>query len=364
LGQQPGGETWQRFLNEYAGSYVEIQAGLGRTQYGCVPMQPYGTWEFAEVYGSIAIDPEEQKADYPVFRLAIESALERALPAQLLEDWLVSTIDSIGSKHVPAVSYGCGDAALENALRVSAGRRVLNAGLDFGTPGPEHADFEHLLSFGYMPKRDKDYVPGAFVSGQRWLELLETAANGPDRDNWLTWYHLGLVLMDKSNRATPCCRSKTSISAVSALRRAADLCSNGPVLYALAEELACLGEHAEASACAIKSCRLFGGDLSVAKETMRILVSMKAYHLALALYNDLPDDVKSDGRVEFWYASALVYSDRYEEALTILNRPGYIIADFRESEQSINDLWEEIIRRTGNTNFTLPHQLDFNAIIK
>jgi len=360
-GQQPGGETWQRFLNEGAGSYVEIQAGLGRTQYGCEPMQPYGTWEFAEVYGPIAIDPDVQKADYPVFCTAVETALEKAIPAEFLEEWLASTVSSMGRNHVKALSCGGGEAALENRLRISVGLPVLNAGLDFGETGPAQNDFEHLLTYGYMPQRGGDYIPETFVSGRQWRELLETAATGPDRDNWLTWYHLGIVLMDDDNHNRQGDRQISGISAVSALMRAADLEANGPVLYALSEELIRLSRFGEAAACAIKSARLFGGDLSVAKDAMRILVSTCAYNLALALYDSLPENIRVDGRIEFWYASALVYSDRCEEALSILNRPGYAPADFRESEQSVNLLCEEIRRRTGDVDITLPHQLNFNA---
>lgn len=39
-GQGQGGQTWQRFLTDKAGNYCEIQAGLGRTQYECIPMPP------------------------------------------------------------------------------------------------------------------------------------------------------------------------------------------------------------------------------------------------------------------------------------------------------------------------------------
>ena len=360
-GQHPGSETWQSFLTEDAGPYVEIQAGLGRTQYGCVPMQPLGAIEFAEIYGFISIDAEKQSADYPIFKSAVEKALEKAKSVQLLEDWLADTTDSMGRNYVKAIKYGSGDAALENLLREHIGQGSLNEGLDFGEPESAQADFVHLLTYGYMPEHNKEYIPESFVSGKDWHALLETAANGQDCDNWLTWYHLGLVKLDECNRFSPQVEKNAYFGAVEALRHAAGLCCNGMVLYALAEALYFHGEADEAAACAEKACRMFGGDLSVAKETMRLLVSLKASRLALALYDSLPEDVKADERVEFWYAYALVYSDRCEEALDILGRPGFIMADFRESEQSINELWKEIIKRTGNKSLKLPKQLNFNS---
>jgi len=361
-GQNAGSKSWQQFLTKEAGSYVEIQAGLGPTQYGCVPMQPNGTWEFAEVYGSISIDSDAQKADYPIFLSAVEKALEQALPARQLEEWLLATSDSIGRRYVPANCYGGGDAALENALRKATGQRTLNPVLDFGKTEIRHSDFEHLLTYGYMPMHDKDYIPAAFVSGRHWCKQLETAVNGPDRDNWLTLYHLGLVLMDEANKAQPHIRSKVNEHALSALRRSADLCANAPVLYALAEALVSVGATEEAAACAVKSCRLFGGDLSVAKATMRLLVSLKASKFTLALYDDLPEDVQMDERIQFWRTSALVFLDRFDEALAILQQPGYILTDFREGEESVSELWDKIVRHSGRTDLKLPAHLNFNAI--
>ena len=38
-------------MTKDAGRYVEIQAGLGKTQYGCIPMAPHTAWEWMECYG-------------------------------------------------------------------------------------------------------------------------------------------------------------------------------------------------------------------------------------------------------------------------------------------------------------------------
>ena len=32
---------------------MEIQAGLGKTQYGCIPMAPHTAWEWMERYGAV-----------------------------------------------------------------------------------------------------------------------------------------------------------------------------------------------------------------------------------------------------------------------------------------------------------------------
>ena len=36
---------------------MEIQAGLGKTQYGCIPMAPHTSWEWLEQYGAVQATP-------------------------------------------------------------------------------------------------------------------------------------------------------------------------------------------------------------------------------------------------------------------------------------------------------------------
>lgn len=55
LGNNQGSDNWQQFLTENAGRYVEIQAGIGKTQYGCIPMPPHSAWEWMEQYSAIQL---------------------------------------------------------------------------------------------------------------------------------------------------------------------------------------------------------------------------------------------------------------------------------------------------------------------
>lgn len=56
-GNTSASDHWQEFLTEKAGRYIEIQAGLGKTQYGCLPMAPHTAWEWVECYGPVQLDP-------------------------------------------------------------------------------------------------------------------------------------------------------------------------------------------------------------------------------------------------------------------------------------------------------------------
>ena len=52
-GNHDDSDRWQEFLTDQAGRYIEIQAGLAPTQYGCLPMAPHTAWEWIEQYLSL-----------------------------------------------------------------------------------------------------------------------------------------------------------------------------------------------------------------------------------------------------------------------------------------------------------------------
>ena len=63
-GQGAGSRNWQRVLTKDGSdaSYVEIQAGLAKTQYECIPMPPRTAWEWTECYGAVQTGrTQEQK---------------------------------------------------------------------------------------------------------------------------------------------------------------------------------------------------------------------------------------------------------------------------------------------------------------
>lgn len=69
---------------------MEIQAGLAKTQYGCLPMPPHSEWEWVEQYGPVQLDPallkETHRRRYEAIedQQAAEGAVEKM--ERLLED--------------------------------------------------------------------------------------------------------------------------------------------------------------------------------------------------------------------------------------------------------------------------------------
>ena len=58
-GNNDASDRWQEFLTDKAGRYIEIQAGLAKTQYGCIPMAPHTAWEWMERYGAAQPSPAQ-----------------------------------------------------------------------------------------------------------------------------------------------------------------------------------------------------------------------------------------------------------------------------------------------------------------
>jgi hypothetical protein len=57
-GMGSGGRTWQTFLSQPGVTYLEIQAGLARTQTEHLRMPPHAQWTWLEAYGLMEADAE------------------------------------------------------------------------------------------------------------------------------------------------------------------------------------------------------------------------------------------------------------------------------------------------------------------
>nr|WP_163573288.1 DUF5107 domain-containing protein [Fodinicola feengrottensis] len=86
-GTGQGGRRWQEWLGD--GRYLEIQAGLARTQLEHVPMPAGETWSWTEAYGPIAVDAQVAHGDWTRASQAAGEAVARVIPATDL-----STVDT------------------------------------------------------------------------------------------------------------------------------------------------------------------------------------------------------------------------------------------------------------------------------
>ena len=63
-GTGPGGQHWQKWLSPRGGSYLEIQAGLARTQLEHLPLPAHERWSWLETYGPLQLADGSAHGDW------------------------------------------------------------------------------------------------------------------------------------------------------------------------------------------------------------------------------------------------------------------------------------------------------------
>jgi hypothetical protein len=92
-GNSQGGDKWMNFLtaDDESGAYDEIQCGLARTQYECVPMPPKTVWEWLEVYGALSADKKRVHGTWEDAQNEVEKVLNDLITEEGLNELLENT---------------------------------------------------------------------------------------------------------------------------------------------------------------------------------------------------------------------------------------------------------------------------------
>lgn len=194
-----GGRRWQEWLTEPGtGGYLEIQAGLARTQLEHIPMAAESDFSWLEAYGPLDADPAlVHGADWAAARGEAARRLEAALPRAGVEAAYESWLGYADADPKEVLATGSGWGALE----AERGRYHLP-----GTPfpattlGEAQKPWLELLLAGVFPRPAADAVPGPCLVSPPWRELLESADTYPGNE-WFLDYHLGTAQWAAGDRA-------------------------------------------------------------------------------------------------------------------------------------------------------------------
>lgn len=331
-GTSQGGKRWQEWLNGPDAHYLEIQAGLARTQLEHLPLPAGSTWSWTEAYGLLRADPQVVHGPWDEARKAVEKAVADLLPETTMEAqhrWLART-----SRLAPSdIRYG--DSGW-GALQRRASALPHNDATPFGdeTLGAEQQPWLRLLATGLLPVQD---VPAPPMIGQPWLGMLEVTAK-----DWHAHYHLGLLRYAEGD--------------VVGARAAWRTSGNNPwALRCLAETDLIAGDPATA-ADRLQTALALAPDLrQLAVETLSALLKADRPEEALALTDWLPN--RDHGRIQLLRCRAAIAAGRPEIAAVIL-RDGLEVADLREGEDSLHYMWADCHRALG-TDEPLPPRYDF-----
>lgn len=327
-GQGAGGAHWQSFLSEPQSRYLEIQAGLAKTQLEHLPFAPGESLSWLEAYGPLKLDPEKSHGEN--WDEAVREAgdvLEKALPQEDLKAFHERMKAEIDGKTGQLISLGDGWAALEELL---LGPAFQPRGLRFPMRALKKAEREWLtlLQTGVLPCPSAHHIPLGYQVSAPWRQKLEESLQKPNGRHWYSLYHLSVMAAYLGETE----------QAKALLRESLALARSPYALRNLAWILLKEGDYEGASEAVLEATGLLK-ERQLLLDALKLLNAAKHFKESAELYLDLPYPVKTLGRARALNAEALIALNRLEEAEALLMKPTCIPDDIREGELSLSELW-------------------------
>ncbi len=325
-GRSPGGDHWQEWLAQPGREYLEVQAGLARTQLEHLPMPAQASWSWVEAYGLLQSDADAVHGDHwSLARAAVSRDLEQLMPRAELDRALTDAAAWADAAPVDVLNRGSGWGALEHRLRERDGDDSLSLpGTPFGdeTLAPAQDPWVELMRTGRMPSPTAEQPPSSYQTSGRWLPLLEAA------DGWLPLLHLGVVLAhagDAQGATDAWVRSLAAEPTAWAGRNLAALArADGDLELALRRYRPALALREDVAA--------------LRRELVdTLLISGDGAH-ALAVIDAAPGEQRRLGRFRLAEIRAALLTGDLDRAGRVL-RDGVMLPDVREGEPALHEVW-------------------------
>lgn len=340
-GETTGGANWQRkLLGRGVGDYLELQAGLAKSQQECLPMPPKTAWEWLEAYGGIQANPEDIFGSWDNAVTSVTALADSILPESKLDDLLKQTHDRIALQKGNLLYRGNGYAALEE---LRSGKK-LAAQLDFGTPGDEETEWVQLLKSQCL----SDEPPRSFQADPEWRDLLKQLP-----DSWKKHYHSALQYFRDKDWELALIHAEKSL----AMKR------NAWTLHLLANVLIQTNQdERRALASAVQAALQPEADAYLVKETLKVLILHQDYASVISLFEQLDKEHQRRPTVRLQYACALAETGKLEQSRAILLENGGLeLPDAREGEVSITNLYLKLLDNFGIKEQRIPLILDYRT---
>ena len=327
-GTSAGGRRWQEFLTGSSESYFEIQAGLTTTQLEHVPLAPGDDWSWSEVYGPVSVAVEAVHGEWLGAIERIESAIAEAGITSVLDERQAASSNRQGEP----LHHGSGWGALE-CLRRELSQEPPSPVIDHLFPrsslGEDQEPWIALLETGMVPPGP----PRSYVVGTPWSVPIEGAA-----DSAASMLHRGVVRWHAGDRE----------SAVEAWEAAYALEPDSWLaLRNLAAASGLMGEPGRSAEQYLRALDLMPDAAQLRVETIEALIACNRFPEAIELSQAAPASHFA-GRFRLLQAWAAVLQGEIRLAESILGS-GLEVADLREGEVSLSDLWRICQLRCSQT---------------
>lgn len=345
-GHQNSSDRWQEFLTDRAGRYVEIQAGLPKTQYGCIPMAPHTTWEWLERYGALQIPKEELAKTH--------KERSEKLTEKLLASGVFAEMEEQLAKTKPAALTPAKVVQEGSAFGVWGEHKKSTAHLAFAEPTEAMKNWQAFFDGGKFPQADPAKRPDLFFIDEHTAGFLEERME-ENAGNWYAHYHMGLGYYMTGAYEKAIKEFETSIA----------LAENAWAYHGLACALLSQKKDAGAAEAMTRGFSMEGIDISYRKESFKIWNLCRAWADMVSAFEAMPEECKKAGMLRYYYICALKETGRAKEALALLEQDGgLIIEDIREGEGSMQKLWEELHEEVYGFHASAPHIYRFRAAVK
>ncbi len=331
-GTSPGGKRWQEHLSGPGSAYIEIQAGLARTQAEHLPMPAGAEWTWLEAYGMMETDPDAvHGADWAAATGAVSRQLERLINRSALDAELDRGREMAASAPEDILQRGSGWGALERRRREFMGQRPFCSPalvFDDASLGSAQEPWLELLRTGVFPQAEPGVPPHEVALRPEWRDLLEQSVRQPSNANWLAWLHLGVMRYHAGDIPGARCAWDASLAdreSAWALRNLAFLARQEK-------------RTDEAAALYLQAVRLQPDCLPLVVECGQLLLDVREPALWTALLPGLPVPIRANGRIRLLEGRAALETGDLETVARILDECPEI-SDMREGEQSLSDLW-------------------------
>jgi len=346
-GMGAGGRHWQEFLSVPKSQYIEIQAGLARTQSEYIQMPANTEWTWLEAYGMMQADPEiVHGSDWKSAYESVNEKLVKKMPLDILENKLTESSGIADKSPEVTIQKGSGWGALERHRRIKANEKPFcSSALVFSddTLTDDQSPWLKLLDRGVIADKTPLDIPGAWMVQSEWHKLLEKAVNDGQSDNWLSWLHLGVMYYHE----------KDFDKARKAWKRSLSLEESSWAYRNLAVMLKREGNIKDSADLLLKASKMVPHVSSLALECCQALLDVDMPKEMLNFMDGLPQEVRQVGRMRIMEASAAMKMNDLKRVEEILqSRP--VVPDIREGEVSLSDLWFELHERRISAKENIP----------
>ncbi|MDN5766606.1 MAG: DUF5107 domain-containing protein [Humibacillus sp.] len=347
-GESDGGHHWQEWLNGPGQHYLELQAGLARTQLEHLPLPPRAQWSWVEAYGMVSGPADEvHSSTWSLARDAVARGVDELVPKATLERALADAKTWVDDEPLEVLSAGSGWGALERTARARSGDdslRMPATPFPDSTIGPEQQTWLALLDGAATLPGDPSDPPLSYQVDDRWVGLLGRATG------WQAALHRGVARAAHGDldaaEAEWAASAKDQPNAWARRNLGALARSRGDLDLAL--------EHYRAAH------QLSPDLLPLTLELLEALLESGQPNEALSLIAGAPEAQRGHGRMRFAQARAMLATGDLAGVAAILES-SLEIADIREGETSLTTFWDtyQDALSPSRDRQPMPRALDF-----